>query len=907
MTTPLRVLLIQDRPEDVDLLLRELERGGYEPEALVIKTRHGLREALIRGKWDVVLSDAQLPRLDGLSALALVKESGKDIPFLLVCGQIGEEKAVAVLRAGAADYINKADLARLVPAVSREIREAAERRARRQAEDALRRREEQLRLALNAARMGTWDWDLEAGRIVWSERAEQILGVPTGRLPRTRSAYLGLIPPDDRPMVERALATAIDTDSEYQVAHRVVVPEGAVRWIGMKGRVYRDGGDLVRMSGTVADITDRKMAQAALVESEQRYRELYEQAPVALFTIRDDAIDRANGWAAELFGFSPDTLIGQPVSELFAPTPSGRERLDRLLPHVRTGASVLDEEVQLQRPDGMRWWGSLSMRPVPGLEDGALVVRATLVDVTVRKEAEEFLQLSQRAIDQSPDLILVCDRDYTYRRVNQAQARAHGLDAEEILGRTIADIIGESSFQQLKPQIDRCLAGEEVAFDTWFDYRGIGHRFMSVTYSPLRTAGNEIEGVIVVARDVSERKRSEDRRRDLERRLRQSAKMEALGTLAGGIAHDFNNLLLAILGYGELTRDALPEGSTLRANVEQIIAAGDRAQGLVKQILAFGRQSERELRPVLAQDVVHEATTFLRATLPATIDVQEHLDAEPCVIVADASQLNQVVLNLASNALHAMRDQGGVLEIGLEACTVSEEEAGNLGDLAPGPYVRLTVADTGHGMAPEVVERIYDPFFTTKSPGEGTGLGLSVVHGTVLSHGGFLSVDSTPGRGTRFTILFPRSDESVPTDDHDPGQIAGSERVLFVDDEPQIVRLGHEMLGRLGYRVTTVSDPVRALELFRDTPEEWDLLVTDQTMPRQTGLELARACRALRPRLPVILTTGYSESVTPDKVLHEGIQVLIMKPYGGQELGRAVRTALDGARTSLERAGPSRS
>lgn len=892
---PLRILFVEDDPNDVEAVLRILREGGYDPEARVATTRAQFREALAHAKFDLVIADDQLSRFDGMSALALLKDNGRDVPFFLVSGEVGEERAVATMKAGAADFILKGNLARLVPAVGRELREVQEREGRRVAEQTLHRREEQLRLALNAARMGTWDWDLQTGRFIWSEHAEAILGQGGSTIPRTRAAYLAAIPADDRAVVEEAIEAAITSGTDYQVAHRIAVGDGRVRWLGLKGRVYQEDGHAPRMSGTVADITDRKEAEAALVESEQRYRDLYEEAPVALFSVnRAGDIVRANREAAILLGRHARDLVGRNTADLFADTVAGRERVEALLPRAMAGSTILNETVELEREDREPWWGSLSIKPVLNADGEVVVLRATLIDITTRLRTQELLQLSQRVIDQSPDLIMVCDRDYVYRRVNSAHARAHGRSAQDLVGHSIPEIIGEQPFlTQVKPRFDRCLAGEDVSYEMWIDYKGPGRRYMNLTYTPLRASEGEVEGVIIVGRDVTERRLGEERREELEAQLRQAQKMEALGTLAGGIAHDFNNLLLVILGYGELVRDAVQGDEELREQADHVLMAGERAQKLVQQILAFGRRNEQELRPVLMQDVVREAIGFLRATLPTTIEIQPRLVEEPCAVLGDASQLQQVVLNLASNALHAMRETGGLLELGVARADVDATLAERLGGLAPGPYVCLSVRDTGHGMPEEIYRRIYDPFFTTKGPGEGTGLGLSVVHGIVMSHGGGLHVETEPGKGTRFDLYFPRTDVFAEAEIEGPPAAHGSERVLFIDDEEQLAALGKQMLGRLGYQVTTMTSSEEAVRRFSEAPGDWDIVITDQTMPRLTGLDVVRIVREERPDLPVIITTGFSESISSDTVAREGIDALVMKPYGGADLARAVRQALD--------------
>jgi len=899
MSAPLNVLFVQKTAEEVATIVQVLRGGGYEASVTRVTTREALDEALSQNAWDAIVAGFHTTGLDGPSALERLRRSGHDIPFFIVGPPIGEHNAVAAMRAGAADCIVNDNLVALVHAIQRELRSVEERRARRDADRALHRRQEQLRLALVAARMGTWEWDFESDRMIWSDNAERILGLHGQPMPVTRSEYLALVPPRERLGVEQAMDHARSSRADYQLAHRLMLPEGGTKWLGTKGRAYGEpDAEPVGMAGTVADITDRKEAEAALQASEERYRDLYEEAPVAYYSMdATGRVIRANRRTVELFGKDLDELIGTQVEDLHPNTNEGRSRWKRLFDGFLAGEEFRGQEIELERPDGERWWGSLSVIPILDDDGHVAASRSMLVDITTSKNAEALLQLSQRAIDGSPDLIAVCDTKYVFRRVNHACAHALGGDSQLIVGMDMQRVFGEEVFtRELKHRIDRALGSEDVIFENWFETAGLGRCFLSVTFSPLRSAGGVVEGVILMARDTTERERAEERRIQLEAQLRQSHKMEALGTLAGGIAHDFNNLLLAILGYAELTRDDLPRGTQLRGYVENVIAAGERAQALVQQILAFGRRTEKQLEPVEAQTIVREAIRFLRATLPSTIQVTEHLTQEPCVIMADSGELHQVVLNLASNALQAMRDTGGDLEVTVSPVELSVERAEKLGGMAPGPYVRVAVQDSGQGIDPNIVDRIYDPFFTTKGPGEGTGLGLSVVHGIVLSHGGALEVWSEIGVGTRFDIFFPRS-TAEPRNGLDSGADSrgGSESVLFVDDDPQVVQLGRQFLERLGYRVTITTNSEQALDILRGHPDAFDVIVTDQTMPRRTGLELAREARRLRTGIPVVLTTGFSEAVTPRTLTSERIDALVMKPYGGETLAQAVREVLDRA------------
>jgi len=380
-----------------------------------------------------------------------------------------------------------------------------------------------------------------------------------------------------------------------------------------------------------------------------------------------------------------------------------------------------------------------------------------------------------------------------------------------------------------------------------------------------------------------------------EARFRHAQKMEALGTLAGGIAHDFNNILFPIIGYTELVMDDTAEGSSMYRNLEQILKAAFRAKDLVSQILAFSRRGETERKPVNIRMIVKEVLKLLRATLPSTIEIQQDTGSMCREVLGDPTQIHQVMMNLCTNAYHAMREKGGILSIRVREAEISRNGSVFLPSVPYGDYVKISVSDTGHGMTEDIREHIFDPYFTTKEPGEGTGLGLSVVHGIVRSHNGHIAVQSRPGRGTTFDILLPvveKIPESPRAEDTEtvPG---GNEKILLVDDEPQIVQMEKQMLERLGYQVTEVSESSAALKLFQNAPDSFDLVITDMTMPGMTGIELSREMMRIRPDIPVILCTGFSELVTREKALEHGIREYIMKPVLKGEMAKNIRRVLE--------------
>jgi len=380
-----------------------------------------------------------------------------------------------------------------------------------------------------------------------------------------------------------------------------------------------------------------------------------------------------------------------------------------------------------------------------------------------------------------------------------------------------------------------------------------------------------------------------------ERQLQQVMKLQAIGTLAGGIAHDFNNILFPIVGYTELTMDDIPADSQARKNLEEILKATNRAKELVQQILTFSRQGGQERKPLRVQFLIKEALKLLRATIPSTIEIECNVTDECGPILGDPTQIHQVVMNLCTNAYHAMQQTGGKLEVTLKEIDVSYEKSVERVGMKVGPYLELSVKDAGHGMEPEVLERIFEPYYTTKEQGKGTGLGLSVIHGIIKNHGGDISVSSQPGKGTTFTVYLPVIDDiEVETEPREAAVACqGSERILLVDDEKQIIDIEQQILERLGYTVTPKTDSEEALEEFATLPERYDLVITDMTMPKMTGVQLARELMDIRPDIPVILCTGFNESITEEKALAMGIDKFIMKPIVKDELAKTIRTVLD--------------
>jgi PAS domain S-box-containing protein len=520
------------------------------------------------------------------------------------------------------------------------------------------------------------------------------------------------------------------------------------------------------------------------------------------------------------------------------------------------------------------------------------------IDITERKLAEAALRESEERFrvlfEHAPDPFYINRVDGTLVDGNSAAEVFLGYMKEELIGTNFLEkgILSGEDISRAIDLLEKNKNGEPTGPDEFTLYRKDGSAaYAEITTHPVNIKGEKL--VLGVARDISERKKAEEERRNLEARLRQAQKMEAIGTLAGGIAHDFNNILSAVFGFTEIALNDVQTGSRLHRNLTEVLKAGERAKGLVQQILTFSRQTEHELKPVQVSIILREALRLLRASLPTTIEIRSDIRSDSAVL-ADSTQLHQVVMNLCTNAGHAMQGEGGILEMSLTDVEIDPEYTAHHLDLTPGSYLELAVTDTGHGMSPGVLNRIFDPFYTTKEKGEGTGMGLSVVHGIIKSHSGEITVYSEPAKGSTFKVYLPAIEQEVISESDTARPLpSGSERILFVDDEIALVNIGKQILENLGYDVEIRTSSHEALELFKVKSDKFDLVITDMTMPGMTGYQLTREILKIRPGIPIILCTGYSKQITEEKAKAIGIKAFAMKPVVARELAEIVRKVLD--------------
>ncbi len=888
MENQLRILHLEDETRDRMLIRSVLESEKILCHITAIDKRRDFTEQLQNKALDLILSDYTLPDFDGLSALMIAKKERPQIPFIFVSGTMGEEFAIECLKRGATDYVLKNRLSRLGPAVRRALEEVRLRNERRAVENALRANEEKFRCLFQHSSDGIVLWD-EDNRLM--DANQKILDL----LQCEKSELLGrklwdLFPPESRGQAENLLREVTKqgfTRLEIVLQTRSGKPFPAEV---SAGKFTFDGK--VWVQAIIRDFTERMQKAKALEEKQQQLEQFLEAIPLGIFIINESGKPTfVNHLARQLLGkgivedTTPDRLaeIYQAyIAGTNQPYPTGRMPIIRALSGEST--SVSDMEIQLpDRRLPIQVWGA----PVKNSEGKITHALAMFADITKEKQAQQALRNSEekyrRLFQESKDAIFIMTPEGELLDINPAGVAIFGYTSKEEMLTTI-----RATDLYYEPAKRAYLLQELYQKGYIKDREFMGKRkdgqpvrlLLSESLVENQT-GNQvfIQGII---KDITEKKK-------LEEQLHQAQKMEAIGVLAGGIAHDFNNILTAILGYAEITRNMLAEGSLARDNLEEIYQGGIRAKEIVQQISTFSRKNNREFKPLQVSVVLKEALKLLRASLPTTIEFKVDIAEKNDWILGDATEVHQVVMNLCTNAYHAMKNQPGELQIALKLQKIRRSKHRNDLTLPWGEYVLLKVTDNGCGMDGAIIERIFDPFFTTKPIGEGTGLGLSVVHGIVTGHGGYIKVHSQPGNGTTFEIYFPLY--RGWKNDRNPAAITppkGGGHILYIDDEAVLTRLFKQLVEGLGYRTTTANSPREGLEILREQPDQFDLIITDFTMPQMTGLELARECLKIRHDIPIMLTTGNSDPLNIKQVNEQGIQGYIKKPFNAHELARKI-------------------
>lgn len=614
---------------------------------------------------------------------------------------------------------------------------------------------------------------------------------------------------------------------------------------------------------------------------------------------------REKGWPVEfvseniaaLCGYSAREFIRGEVSYTNIIHPDDLSRVSEEIRQIESDStmeSFQHKPYRIVTRDGQVKWVEDNTYLKKDVQGNISHLQGIVLDITRKKQEQEIIQRVKRqweqVFDAIPSLITLQDRNMRVIRANKAAVDFFQIDYREILGKYCYQLFCQNEVP----------CAECSALQTFADGKSHTHlieheswnKIFIETSSPVVNKVGEVTHLVHTAKDVTEQKQ-------LESHLLQAHKMEAIGTLAGGIAHDFNNLLTVILGSAEVIKYGMQSGLDPADNLDQILEAGKRASSLVKQLLTFSRNSEHKLQPFEPYLIVKEAVKMLDFSFPSTVQIKNSIDSNSGTILADPTRLYQIVVELCSNGLHAMPEEKGVLAIRLrrqflEAGDIPEQEA------KPGPYIVLSVSDTGSGMKRDTLQRVFEPYYTTKDLGKGSGLGLAVLHGLVRDYHGMVRVESALGKGTTVHVYLPaieeRNDNPAAIEDVD---IQGNERILVVDDESSIVSVQKITLENFGYQVTVTADSISGLSMLKQDMDRFDLLITDQTMPRLTGVELAREVLKQNPEFPIILCTGYSALISKQEALAIGIRRFLVKPVVGYELARTVREVLDHSSTAI--------
>jgi len=661
---------------------------------------------------------------------------------------------------------------------------------------------------------------------------------------------------------------------------------------------YLKYGDKEYVCAFARDITERIKAREEIAKTQALLEAAIEQtqAGIIVADAPDGRIRIANSAALGIRGKSARELTNIPIEshpqqwQTFYPdgTPFAPEELP-LSRAILKGETTYNIDVIIKRADGEERWVLGNAAPVKNKKGDVVAGVVVFPDITELKRAEEERRLLETAIKQSAESIVITDAAGAIQYVNPAFEQSSGYRRDEVIGHNPSLLkSGKHDEAYYRRMWDKLSRGQEWSGRIVNRHKDGTLFEEEATISPVRDSSGQTTHYVAVKHDVTALAK-------LESQLRHAQKMEAIGTLTGGIAHDFNNILYAVLGYTQLAMDDVNENSRTYQNLAEVVRAGKRASDLVSQMLTFSRRVEQERRPLLLQPVIKEALKLIRGSAPTTITIHERLDQNCGAVLTDPTQIHQVILNLCTNSIHAMREQGGSLTVALTQVDVDAETRDFPAGLTTGKHALITVQDTGHGIEGLLLERIFEPYFTTKKLNEGTGLGLATVHGIIKSSDGAITAESRPGVSTTFKVYLPICEIPEPVDhiqDSEVEDLPVKGRVLFVDDEEMIVNMATLTLERIGCEVVAHTNSVAALEAFRADPSRFDLVITDQTMPKITGYELAREILNVSPDVPIILSTGYSENLDEEKAKDLGVREFLLKPVSIHKLVQIVRRVI---------------
>ena len=865
---PLRALLVEDSEADALLLIEALRRGGYAPDWKRVETEAALRAALAAREWDVVFCNYAMPGFDSPSALRVLRETGDTLTAIVVSGQVGEEVAVEAMRLGANDFILKQKLDRVVPAIERELRESQVRRERQAAALALRQSEERYRVLFDKSPWPMWVYDPETLRyLAVNEMAVSQYGYTHGEF--LAMTITDLRPPEDVPaLLEHLDGVDPKANAQQQGIWRHRKKDGSVIVVEIANQPIVCNGKPARVVQAV-DVTERCLAD----EKIQEQAALLDEARDAIcVTDLDQHILFWNKSAERLYGWTADEALGRDANELLCQESVALIALKTLIQRGEWRGDLKQTTRDGRQLTGDCRWTLI--RESDGTPKSILIINT---DITEAKHAEEQIREQAALLDHAQDAILLLDLEGRINYWNRSAERIFGWSAREALGSKVQDLLYDSQKLYETPLKATLSRGNWIGEMTKRTKSG-GEVLIESRWTLVRDEAGQPRAILAIDTDITEKKK-------LEAQFFRAQRMESIGTLAGGIAHDLNNVLGPIIMAVELLKLRLtdPQDCDL---LELMETSGLRGADMIKQILFFARGIEGRRVLINPALLVTELQRIARDTFPKSITVEADTPEGIWNIPGDRTQLHQVLLNLCVNARDAM-PRGGRLRLGLRNRQIDEHFAAMCPAAHPGPYVVIAVTDDGEGMAPEVVARIFEPFFTTKEIGKGTGLGLSTTHAIVKSHGGFITVESEPGKGTTFRVNLPAETgcAEVQTETVAPELPRGNgEIILIIDDEAAIRSITGQTLEAFGYRVMSAGDGAEGVAKYAQHAGKIAAVLTDMMMPVMDGTSTIRVLMRLNPEVKIIAASGSSASGMETEAAGAGVKYFLQKPYTAESL-----------------------
>ena len=1013
MAQNLKLLIVEDSKEDIELILRKLKSGGYSVTYDVANTLASFNKAIEREEWNIILCDYAMPAFNGTEALASLRHKELDIPFIFVSGKITEDMAVDAMKRGASDYVMKDNLKRLFPAVEREVRDAKIRNEHRKIQKELLESKNLLDKTFKSLKEAVFI--IHPGNrtiITCNPAAEQIFGYGKDELTGKNTEFLHV----DRTAYEqfgKELLNKLDSEGVYNTEYCMRRKNGEV--FLTENTVTEISDDQGRRSGLVSvvrDITERKEVEKALQQSETRFRKIIESVPAGFVLLSEDLkFKYASPSALNMFGYNPRNPNLDPV-ELTHPEdlPSVLAELDGV---IKDPSKTTELQYRFKHNDGSwRWIESTfsNLLAEPAIE----AVLINFNDITHRKELETKMQLHAHLLDEIGEAVMATDLEGKIFYWNKAAEELYGWAADEVIGKDIIDVThSQMSKDQAADIMEKLRKGESWS-DEFTVQRRDGSTFPAlVTDSPFLDDDGQLVGIIGISIDISKRKQAEKQlqlqsaalesaanaisitdtdgiiqwanpafysltgyskeevigskpdllnsgkmdkefftemwntilsgnvwrgelinerkdgtlydeemtitpvknsegtithfvavkedvsdQKELQRQLIQAQKLESIGTLASGIAHDFNNILGIILGYCTLLERSREDTDKFKKNINTITQAVKRGSNLVQQILTFARKSDVSYDIVNVNTVIRELSQMLHETFPKSVSIDLKLDKSLPAIVIDQTQLNQALLNLCVNARDAILEKEkpyGTITI-RSSYMAGDKLQKKYPDAAPDKYVIISVGDTGTGLDDSLRDRIFDPFYTTKSPDKGTGLGLSLVYGVVKSCNGYIDLESEGGKGTTFTLYLPvyqEAEKKVPGEEiKDEVITRGTETVLVVEDEEMLRYVLTEILSNEGYTVIVARNGEEAVEKYKQHKDEIALVLSDVGLPKMSGIDLYKKLMQIDPYIKIILASGFIDPVLVSELYKKGIKEIIRKPYDSVDVLQRVRAAI---------------